>query len=422
MTLVCPGSGPSQPIPGLQDNLVNVGFAANFASAAPNLGFLVPLAAVLGVFSYHLPTFCATDPPGYPTFTAQEITDFAGNVIGANYTSFLSKAAQALATFVWYQSCQCVTGPQPTPPTPPAPPAGNPTVFGPPSATVTTACVSHLSLPPLHYPGGGAPEVPTNPPFSPSTEYDFEGTAGGGGGGPYTGYKLPSGCVGYTVNMRNTPNGAVPCTWQFIIRQTGFVSGSETQIGSGTVVSIAHGGAAQTRMFTPAAGQIGVVVDAGPSAVNSTDIPSVDVLYYCGGLPGSVVQPCCPPDQSMILALSHISAQVDLIQRQLAPFAYLTGTVHAALSGSGQFAVQGILGLAVSITTLPHALGAESGDPTSYYGVGWLNVGTADGWGPRQWITSNPFMLRPISGDVTLVGYSLEPGTVITITELVREP
>jgi hypothetical protein len=131
---------------------------------------------------------------------------------------------------------------------------------------------------------------------------------------------------------------------------------------------------------------------------------------------------CCPVDSAVYSILNAIMSQVTLIQRQLAPFSYVTGAAHTGLSGTGQFAVQGLLGLSVNITTTPARLGLTIGDPNTLWDAGWINVGTADGWGPRSFITSDPFILKPVSGDVTLVGYSIPSDVVVTITELVREP
>jgi hypothetical protein len=62
------------------------------------------------------------------------------------------------------------------------------------------------------------------------------------------------------------------------------------------------------------------------------------------------------------------------------------------------------------------------GDPNRIYDVGWVNVGTPDGWQEPQYITSNPFVIQPVSGDVTVVGYSIPHDVTVTITELIREP
>jgi hypothetical protein len=111
-----------------------------------------------------------------------------------------------------------------------------------------------------------------------------------------------------------------------------------------------------------------------------------------------------------------------LIQRQIVPFAYISGTAHAGITGNGTIAVSNVLGLKVAFTTKPSRLGADSGDPINLWGAGWINAGTADGFGPRIWVTSDPMILKPLSADITVIGYSIPTDCVLTITELLREP
>jgi hypothetical protein len=144
-------------------------------------------------------------------------------------------------------------------------------------------------------------------------------------------------------------------------------------------------------------------------------------LYCNGNVPGQTQQPC-QPDPWSLATLQAILDLVTIIQRQHVPFAYIASTAHSGISGNGQFAVSGLVGLAVNITTLPSRVGGISGDPTQIWDVGWINTGTADGWGPRHFISANPFLLQPVSGDVTLVGYSIPEDVVVSIVELVREP
>jgi hypothetical protein len=112
--------------------------------------------------------------------------------------------------------------------------------------------------------------------------------------------------------------------------------------------------------------------------------------------------------------------QVDLVQRQSVPFAYLLGATHA-VSGSGSFAVQGIIGLAVAISSAPAWVGRSGLDPTAHFTYGWLHVGTADGWERGEKLLFSNQLVLPLSGAVTQVGYDLEPGVSGTITELLRE-
>jgi hypothetical protein len=429
VTALCPSSGPSAANAGLQDNLVVAGGLADILAAIPQLAFLGPVAALLGVGAYFLPSFCATDPPGFPTFTNAEVTAFTSNNLGADYASFLNKAKNAIATAVWYQSCHCTTGATPALPTPPAAPSGGISVTGPPPALSNTPCLT--AGPAAVHEDTGFNPITTAPLPSPtffSGPYYTFGYRFAGFPEEFWGVPLPGGATSIVVTTTMVPAGGTPggpWTWRFAqagqfppsiaydpqtVREMGNTIWSQPSSTSQVVTTIpVLAGADQFEMEV----SIGSSTTYGANAL---------VQVYCGGTPGQAAGVCCPPDQSLLLLLNQINTTVTLLQRQIAPFAYITSTVHAGLSGNGQFSVQGILGLAVSITTLPSRVGAEAGDPLNYYGVGWINVGTADGWGPREWITSNPFILKPVSGDVTLVGYSIPSDVTITITELVREP
>jgi hypothetical protein len=114
--------------------------------------------------------------------------------------------------------------------------------------------------------------------------------------------------------------------------------------------------------------------------------------------------------------------QITLIQRQSVPFAYMLGAAHSGLSGTGDFQVQGILGLAVTFTTLPIPPTPAPSDPSTFHQLGKVTLGTAQGW-LRSWEpTHSPYLILPIEGAMTRVGYTFAAGIVATITELVREP
>lgn len=121
--------------------------------------------------------------------------------------------------------------------------------------------------------------------------------------------------------------------------------------------------------------------------------------------------------------LNNLTTLVTLIQRQEVPFGYLTGTVHSGLTGNGDFAVSGILGLFVSLSSVPNSVGEEAGDPVTLFDAGWINVGDSSGWRSRERIRSQQWVHFPqAAGEVTRVGYSLNPLVTATITELRREP
>jgi len=137
----------------------------------------------------------------------------------------------------------------------------------------------------------------------------------------------------------------------------------------------------------------------------------------------------CTQFQSVLLALDAVLQRLDridgtvtLIQRQGVPFGYLAGTVHAGLFDQGEFTVADIIGLAIAYTSLPALYPPHPGDPPTYHQIGKVSVGTAEGW-ERSWMpTHDPYLILPVSGAVTRVGYFFPSGVIATITELVREP
>src|ERR1041385_7629304 len=159
MTSVCPGGGPSQPLPGLQANMVLAGGLAAAFSILPGFEILTPIAATFEVGAYNLPSFCAAEPPTFPTFTTPEIEAYGQGLIDQDYYSFLTKAKDFVGALFWYQQCQCVTGPQPTMPTPPALPSDAPVFIGPSAVPVSAACASIPATGPQSITSFGPPPI-----------------------------------------------------------------------------------------------------------------------------------------------------------------------------------------------------------------------------------------------------------------------
>jgi hypothetical protein len=184
--------------------------------------------------------------------------------------------------------------------------------------------------------------------------------------------------------------------------------------GSSHVVTIPIEAPSQVSVIVQVAGVTG-------GGTGQTTVSASADIYCNGALPGLTPQACCPPDVATQSTLDLILKTVTLLQRQIAPFGYIAGASHAGLSGNGVLTVAGIIGIKVDLTTLPGRLGDTLGDPVTLWDAGWINLGTADGFGPRQFIASDPFLVFPVSGAVTQVGYSIPADVACTITELVRE-
>lgn len=120
--------------------------------------------------------------------------------------------------------------------------------------------------------------------------------------------------------------------------------------------------------------------------------------------------------------LAYARRDVQLIQRQHVPFAYVAGTLHTGLSGAGTITVSTILGLSIQTTSMAPYLSSDMAPVESWFKLGEISWGTSDGWMARRIVTHNPHLYLDIDGDITEVGYLFEPGVVANILELVREP
>jgi hypothetical protein len=358
--------------------------------------------------------FCAADPP---TWTVPSASDFFNFITGGSLaqaqavSNFLDALTQA---YLWQQLCQCTTGttPAPTPPTlPTGLPAVNPPIAVGPAAG--TGCGTYQSdktkqLLADNYTSLIGVVVPATQALT-------------------TGVPLPVGATSMSVTFTSTVSGAnhtasFPEISCYNASNTATVSIYPGNNAPGT--SLASGASVSGSAAIPATStQFAMYFENAAAGQLPTDLIDGVVTFYCGGArPGGTQSPCCPPDPVQTGYLQQLLQMVTLIQRQHVPFAYVTGISHAGLTGAATISIEAVVGLKVAVTTLPTRAGQEAGDPVSLWDVGWIALGTADGFGPRIFISSNPMLVQPVPGDVTIVGYSIPADVVVTITELIREP
>lgn len=399
MTIVC-GGGPSQPKTGYGDPIYFTTSALGaFFNALPS-PWLFDFASYLGPQNIDPDSFCATDPPADPGITALDLVNavLIGNP-GLQVPA-LFKLAQLFRRYLWYQICECVTGPQPTPPSAPTQPTGAP-VFNPPALS---------------------PPIPTTPCL---TTTAYNGAVSSGSSIAGNTMVLPAGAT--TVLLRITTLGPISGT-----RNTNITMQSTWQTPSGSSILNVQ----ETHTITPAmnapleftthipanAGTLNYQTGATGSGWSA--FLHADHVVYCGGV-SPTGTPCDQTiDLTSVLALlEYLRSQIDLIQRQAVPFAYLSSTSHSGLSGSGEISISGLLGVRITVDNDGFGFGRESGHPDALFGEGWINWGNSDGFKRREFIGSSPMVsLPPSAGQYTRLGYSLPPGAAITITELVREP
>lgn len=112
-----------------------------------------------------------------------------------------------------------------------------------------------------------------------------------------------------------------------------------------------------------------------------------------------------------------------LQQRYTLPFASIPGARHVSLTGSGSFAISRLLGVSVVLEDFATQPPVLEGNPPYVMNLGWISVSDGDGMLQEKRFTQQAMTWFPQQmAMATLLGYSLRPGVVATITELYAEP
>lgn len=388
---------------------------------SPSMAWLRPYLPFMQPIVLQMDEFCALEPPADPGL---DLSDLFNLIRPDNYNlAFIAgqKLAQLVHIFLWYRWCRCIDLSVPTPfdePTAPSPlPVLNPPSYVSPSAggSCRTDIVS------IHNSGAGTDEyTPVN-------------------------YTPPVGATSVRVTIVINAPGLDNVRTNVIYNSVGdhTVTGYYMRLsraqhngdyfnfedGFSNTNSWVHTGALGTSFFVHTTDALSTTADSRPYDV------TVTLEWFCGNTPdsGTPVTPCiaCPPDPFLTAQLSLLTSaiaamrdQVDLIQRQAVPFAFVEGTEHTALFDTGELDVSGLIGAIIEITaSTPGTIGTELGDPTQLWGLGWINWGNDVAFAPRRRLTSSTTIDLPRSAGVyTKLAYSLAPGVIATITELVREP
>jgi hypothetical protein len=416
VTAICPSAGPSGPKDWVSPLFVVPATAlANYIGNAGGVWASL-LAATIGVKTIDVATSCGTDPPGFPAaFTLDEILTIQNHdFFSPDYASALAKLNQIADQVMWYVLCECKTGTTPTQPTFPPPPAGSSTVApigNTPGSRLCTSVTIPVST-------GSRPEssqgaVDVSLALLPSTV------------GPGT---LRTDPAGFQTRMYAAP-AQLPTAMRITL-----------DLAAGTNVAV--------QLWTNAGGVIGtngaLVVAQSPTTIthkdsgivaisgftewsittnNSSFAPGSPVGTICVETYGNAANSstaCCPPNSVSSDIQDQLLALMKLIQKQLVPVAYTIGTPHTGLSGSGQIGLAGqVKGVTVTVTSSSSAQGIEIGNPSTLFEIGWINWATADFFTSREFITASPMFSSPRDASLfTHIGYSLKPGVVIEITEL----
>ena len=353
--------------------------------------------------SFTSTVLCAGDPPTMPSFTASDVTEIILNTNPFLETTGTSKLNDLIEIAAWYAFCECISGGTPAPPAAPTYPTGAPTI-NPPGGTpgpTTQGCA-----PAFAQQDSIAQFLAIT--FVPNVPVDSSGYA-----------TAPNGATSITFQVQNITQGARPADaiFEYFVDDPTHT----THYAHVTNASVPNG---TTQTFTVAIPPNVEVIWACEAYENtamttSTNQLQLNVSFNCQSGSG-----CCPPDPSVVATLQQIMAGLNLIYSALpSPVnSYADGTAHAALSGSGNFALGvGALAIKLEVTTLPIAYSEYAGDPTRYLELGWVTFETdAAPFAPQQIAFQTQFYSAPPLA--TAVHYTLPPGAVVTITEVTAGP
>jgi hypothetical protein len=399
---LCTASGPKAGVP------ANIGITQAFvASILPSgLQWLAPYVAyATGGIQIPVSTFCSVDPVPFPApLTA---ADLLALLFGGEPQIAVTAAETVLAYvyyYAWFQLCQCTTGGTPSPTAPPSPPAGAP-VINPPNVVTPapiTPCATFSGSYNATWVDGSFPVIGSGDATQPGA------------------LPLPAGVTSVSLTYSNVPGGVND---QIIATDLRFYNSAGAYIGPGGNNDQSPG-VTTTKTYAITAGTVTWKVTTGrvTGAAPCSNTAKATVNWFCGSTAFQTQTPCCIPDANTAGLLAQILSQVNLIQRQQVPFAYVAGTSHP-VSGNGSFAVQGLIGLKVTLTAISSAVGQSVGTPPDVFDAGEISMGTADGYIESHRIRhSAELWFPPAAGSYTTVGYTLTPGVTASITELSREP
>lgn len=131
----------------------------------------------------------------------------------------------------------------------------------------------------------------------------------------------------------------------------------------------------------------------------------------------------CTAVRQLDQRLTQIYTLVTLIQRHAAPFAYVPGAVHSGLTGTGSFAISGLLGLRVQLASEHPGEPILPGNPPYLWNQGWLSVNDSNGLLEEKRLTRDGMEWFPrFMETATSFNWDVAAGVTMVVTELEAEP
>lgn len=387
----------SEPQTGLGPILVfDAAKLANFL-LEEGMGWLSPLVPQIGGQTFNLTDFCASDPPDQPSTDPTYIANLFNPLNGQAVVEQRDWLFGMVNYFVWYASCQCSSGPQPTPPSPVSQPTtvdfsppGTDNSAGPTCSTYTYfAGIDHTAAVELRYNNSLSSLAGINPTHVIFTQERTLVSATSGWSTVLTyGYLDSSGTehVVYSQTV-NAANLTTPGTVEF-------------DIPVGTFSLFIHN-----------------TVGVGTWSITIGD----SVQVWCNGTsPTGSPSSCCPTDPNLLAMIQQVLDQLAFLET-LIPVRvpnYAAGTAHSGLSDGGTLSLDSTtIALKVNVDTLPSNYGEVVGTPNTYIDIGWITPSTNEGVqaGIRL---SRLTQVVPLPEATSAIDYTFPGGESVTITEL----
>jgi hypothetical protein len=425
VTALC-GGGVSGPKAGVAETIIFTTSA--LASILNNRGgaWANIVAPLLGVLAYQATELCTVDPPADPGMTADDYLHLLRLDDLAAVSIATAKLAELAKRAIWYEVCECKTVATPLPPADlvaPPPDVGSPYAPGSGSCFQFT---HQLEFPYIAVAGQNT-SVFTYPLPDAVT---FTATASNWTGS-FKVVPRPTQWthLNYTVEAL-TPYSGTKQNAEFAVVGLTALSGTFMFGTWGTLLVDLPGDPAPTYGRTIDTTGSPAPLDASFNYLavayrrfGAANFPAeyrFSLEGFCGA-PGGF-EAACLADASTTALLQQILKLLTLVQRQHVPFAYVPGLEYPGLTGNGEISFSDpILRAKIELTTLPGHYGMAEGHPDAIFDVGYVALGTADGFERARPIANSPMLLQ-VAGDVTKIGYSLNVGVVAKITTYSREP
>lgn len=419
MTVLCRGATSSIK-PGAPTTLaVGATFISEALSALGPTGWA--LAALVTGYTVNISGMCATDPPPMPTWDANDVLSFAVGTLNPGWDQTLPKLDAVVNNYAWQLFCKCDDAQPPTAIAPvPSPP--NTTV---PAPTGPQPC-GHGSH------SGIAPNTPNTPPDSlrqdittlvlPTTGATRIVTDASG---QYTIYGMPTGVtsVVWTIQYGHLQSCG-PDHFTDVFMHTYDSTGAPIQsfaFNETNPIDVNKATGTYTFTGSPVYWRLSEANIQATSCGSYTTPHQLVVDVWCGGATPRSLTSCCPPDESISLALNNIITVVNKIyaNQKPSPSAWKDGTRHTGLSGSGRLNLSaGALGVRTEFTSIPSTVRVTNGDPTFYWDLGFLTPLAVEdplrGW--RTVFNPESFALPAFADGIA---WTLAPGAVMNLVELI---